>query len=85
MKTMTLRKIDDDLAGELQRIAEQNDISMNTAVIHLLRAKVGLAKPRFHELHHDLDHLAGTWTKEDAEAFDEAVSGLSRTDEDMWE
>jgi hypothetical protein len=84
MKTLTLRGIDDELAGGLERLAQQGRESMNGVILHLLRDKLGLSKPKFREIHHDLDDLAGTWTDEEAREFDAVVSEFSRIDEDMW-
>jgi plasmid stability protein len=84
MKTMTLRGVDDDLAYALDRLARRNGHSVNAEVIGLLREKLGLSKPQFHAVHHDLDHLAGTWTEEDAREFEQAVSDFSRVDDEVW-
>ena len=84
MKTLTLRGIDDELASGLERIARQGRESMNGVILHLLRDKLGLSKPRFREEYHDLDDLAGTWTQEEARDFDAVVSEFSRIDEELW-
>jgi hypothetical protein len=36
------------------------------------------------ELHYDLDHLAGTWSEEEAEAFDAALAEQRRVDPEIW-
>jgi len=36
------------------------------------------------ELHHDLDHLAGTWTDEEAASFDAALAEQRRVDPELW-
>ena len=36
------------------------------------------------ELHHDLDHLAVTWTDEEAAAFDAALAEQRRVDPELW-
>lgn len=84
MKTLTLRGIDDELARGLERLAQQGRESMNGVILHLLRDKLGLSKPKFREIHHDLDDLAGTWTDEEAREFDVVVSEFSRIDEELW-
>jgi len=84
MKTLTLRGIDEELAGGLERLARQGRESMNGVILHLLRDKLGLSKPKFREIHHDLDDLAGTWTDEEAREFDAVVSEFSRIDEELW-
>jgi hypothetical protein len=36
------------------------------------------------KLHHDLDHLAGTWSDEEAAAFDAALLEQRRVDPELW-
>lgn len=60
--------------------------SLNKIVIRLLLKATGLAgpereKPRFH----DLDHLAGTWTREEAAEFDHVLAHQRRIDPELWE
>jgi hypothetical protein len=40
---------------------------------------------REHAEHHDLDVLAGSWTRKDASAFDRALDAQRRIDPDVWE
>ncbi len=84
MKTLTLRGIDDELAQGLERFAHQGRDSMNAVILRLLRDKLGLSKPKFREVHHDLDDLAGTWTKGEAQEFDTVMREFSHIDEEMW-
>ena len=35
-------------------------------------------------IHHDLDHLAGTWSEEDAAEFDKATEIFQQVDEELW-
>ena len=84
MKAQTLRGIDDELAQELEHVALQRHESMNGVILQLLRDRLGLSKPKFRKVHHDLDDLAGTWTPEEAREFDEAVRDFSRVDEELW-
>jgi hypothetical protein len=84
MKTLTLRGIDDELAKSLERTAKQEHDSMNAVILRLLRDKLGLPKSKFKEVHHDLDDLAGTWTKDETREFDDVVRELSQVDEEMW-
>lgn len=36
------------------------------------------------ELHHDLDHLAGTWSDEEVEFFDAALAEQRHIDPELW-
>lgn len=84
MKTLTLRGIDDELAQGLERLARQGRDSMNAVILRLLRDRLGLSKPKFREVHHDLDDLAGTWTREETREFDDVVREFSHIDDEMW-
>ena len=84
MKTLTLRGIDDQLARGLEALARQGRDSMNAVILRLLRDRLGLSKPKFREIHHDLDDLAGTWTEEEAREFNAVVQEFSHIDEEMW-
>ena len=54
---------------------------MNKTVIRLLLQVTGLAgRERDERRFHDLDHLAGTWTREEAAEFDRALAHQRRLD-----
>ena len=58
--------------------------SLNKAVLRMLDEASGRsAAPRV--LHHDLDHLAGTWSEEEAQAFDAALAEQRPIDPELWE
>lgn len=60
-------------------------MSLNRAVISLLEESLGASEATAGEiLHHDLDHLAGVWTKEEATAFDRALAEQRRIEPDLW-
>ena len=84
MKTLTLRGVDEELARGLEGMARQRHDSINAVILRVPRDRLGLSKPRFNEIHHDLDDLAGTWTPEEAREFDAVVHDFSRVDEEMW-
>jgi len=84
MKTLTLRGIDEELANRLEREAARERGSVNFVILSLLREKLGLSKPKFRKVHHDMDDLAGTWTEDEAREFDEIVREFSQVDKDLW-
>ncbi len=85
MKTISLRGVNDEVAKKLKEEAEQRGTSVNTLILQLIRAGIGLKAPavRRHE-YHDLDPLAGTWAEEDAAEFMRAVSDFERVDKELW-
>ena len=85
MKTtqLTIRGIDKTLAKVLRGEAARRGVSLNRTVVTLLRKAVGLepAKPPARrQEHHDLDFLIGSWSKEEADAFDERLNEIRRID-----
>lgn len=84
MTTMTLRGIDDETSAALKRKAREEGTSVNALSVRLLRQSLGLEKRRRTVLHHDLDHLAGTWSEADAGSFASATAAFEKVDEDLW-
>ena len=84
MTTMTLRGIDDNLAGSLKAMAKQEGVSLNALALRLMREAAGIDKRKRTAAHHDLDSLAGTWSAEDEAAFSAATQGLETVDEGLW-
>ena len=83
MRQLTLRGFDNDLEHHIRATAEKLGVSLNKAVLHLLRE--GLEPPvEPKTIGHRLDHLFGSWTERDEEEFLEAVSGLDQVDPEMW-
>jgi plasmid stability protein len=84
MTTMTLRGIDDTISGALKEKARREDTSVNTVMLRILKEGLGLEKKKRNVVYDDLDHLAGTWSAEDAAEFEKATAVFEKVDEDMW-
>lgn len=85
MKAITLRNLPTELARTVQRRAKQKKTSVNKAVIELLEESAGgTAKRTAPVRYHDLDHLAGTWTTEEAAAFEQLVADQRPIDPELW-
>jgi len=52
--------------------------------LRLIREATGVDKRKRTLVHRDLDSLAGTWGKDDEEAFLNATHSLETVDEEMW-
>lgn len=87
MKAVTLRNLPPELAKVVQKKAEEKGMSINKAVIGLLEESTGIrrSKQKKKPLHHDLDALAGSWTKKEALEFDRALASQRAIDRDLWE
>lgn len=84
MTTMTLRGIDETLAQTLKELARKQGVSLNTLALRLIREATGIDKRKRTLVHHDLDTLAGTWSKEDEVSFQDATRPLESIDEELW-
>ncbi len=86
LKQLTVRGLDDDIVRELHRIADEEALSLNQSVRKLLRR--GLSQPDNRDgdgvVGNSLDDLFGTWSVEEADEFDRAVSDFEVIDEEMW-
>ena len=83
MNQLTIRDFDDELASCIRQIASREGISLNQAVLRLLRqgANLEVSKDGINIVGSSLDHLMGTWTHEEATAIDRALADFSRIDE----
>lgn len=84
MSTMTLRGIDDSIACALKEKARQEDSSINTVVLNLIKVSLGLEKKKRSAVYNDLDHLAGTWSEQDYAEFAGVAAEFGKIDEEMW-
>jgi len=84
MKTITIRGIEPELENRLRETARANGDSLNATVLKLLRRVLNLDKRPVFPEHHDLDHLAGTWTAADEKEFRETQEQFERIDEELW-
>ena len=86
MKQLTLRGFDDKLARRIRGLANQEGVSLNRAVLKLLRrgAGFGADKGGADVVGSSLDHLIGTWTPDEAEEMFSALEDLAEIDDSMW-
>jgi len=84
MHTVVLRGIGPELKSEIKRKAQTERLSINKWLVKTLRAVCGLEKQGLFPQHSDLDHLAGGWTKKDAEAFRANTAEFERIDKELW-
>ena len=86
MHQLTIRGFDDELESRIRQLASAEGISLNRAVMKLLRRGAGLGDRRGDPdvVGDSLDHLIGTWTAEEAAELNRALEDLSRIDDEMW-
>lgn len=86
MKTMTVRGIDPTLAARLQQEAKRQDKSVNQVVIETLRVRFKLQKEKkFTRVHHDLDHLFGSWSHEEFDRIQGSIDAGRKIDPELWQ
>ncbi len=87
MKAVTLRSLPPEVSKAIRREAKRKGTSINKAVISLLQRKAAAeekSKQR-RTVYHDLDALAGAWSKKEGAAFDKALASQRLIDPDLWE
>jgi hypothetical protein len=79
---LTLRGVDPALRSALETEAVRLGLSLNALILHTLRGvyQSGHDSP----LHHDLDALAGSWSREEADEFRAAVEAFEEIDPMLW-
>ena len=85
MKVITVRNIPRPLAREIDRRARAGRTSLSQTVVLLLEEATGLRhrKPE-RRLYDDLDELAGSWSREEADTFDRALFEQRPIDPELW-
>jgi hypothetical protein len=88
-KQLTVRGLDARLDRTLRAEARRRGLSVNRTVLGLLSEATGLSaadrgasEPA--ERWTDLDHLAGTWSIDEADAFDRLLGATRAIDAELW-
>ena len=83
MTNLTLRGCDEELARALKTASRRRGLSVNRLILETLREKL-FGENKVHKRHDNLDHLAGTWSEEEAAAFEKATAGFEELDDSLW-
>jgi len=78
-----LRNITPNVMSSLKRKALKQKISINSLILHIIEEDLDLA-PKAKQIFHDLDHLAGTWSYKEKEAFDDNIKPFETIDKEFW-
>lgn len=82
MANMSIRGLDDKALAQLKKQAEQEGGSLNSLALRLLQ---GTGKqPNALQKYDDLDALAGTWSKQEAQAFERNTAAFGEVDATLW-
>lgn len=84
---LTLRGFDKELESEIKKMARREGISLNRAVLRLLRKATGLGEGPGDEsgIGDAIDRFAGTWSDEEAREFESNVGDLDKVDPSLWQ
>ena len=86
LKQLTLRGFEEEVAREVERVAQEEGVSLNQSVQRILRRGIGQSRDSddLGVVGASLDDLFGTWSPEEADEFDRAVADFEVIDESMW-
>ena len=86
MQQLTVRGFEPELSECIRRLAQQERISLNQAVLRLLRRGAGLEADQAADdtVGSSLDHFIGSWTRQQADEMDRALKDFEGIDEAMW-
>ena len=86
LQQLTIRGFEPEVEAHIRALARREQLSLNQAVMQLLRRATGLGGPSREPdtIGTSLDHLAGSWSAEDARQFTQATASLERIDPEFW-
>jgi hypothetical protein len=84
VNAITVRNLPPAVARAVKEKARKEKLSLNKAIVRLLEEATGAGRGERRVVHHDLDRFFGTWTREEADAFDEALREQRQIDPEMW-
>ena len=85
MGAITVRNLPPGVARAVRERAKREHLSLNKTVVKLLEEATGMSSNVRPTIHEDLDHFFGTWSDEEATAFDEALREQRQIAPEMWE
>lgn len=84
MNSISLRGVESRVKERLKQEAKLAGTSINSLILGYVHKGLGYDPTTRHERHHELDHLAGTWTEMDEKEFMDAIRCLNKVDGEMW-
>ena len=84
-RSIEISNVDKVIFERLSFEAEKQGIDLKTLVMKLIKRSLGLEKiNEKNNGYHDLDHLSGTWTEQDAKDFAVNTLGFESIDQELW-
>jgi len=85
MKSITLHKLDSELAERLERLARERGQSLNRTAQDLLRVALGINRSSMIDRAEIFMDQFGTWSQEDLDEFNRRNADMSQVDPRDWE
>ena len=79
-----LRGIEPKVMSQLKIEASKKNTSVNALILRMIENNLGYAQQLHRVTYDDLDHLAGTWSKQDAKQFQKDTEFFEQIDEEIW-
>ena len=77
-----LRGIPAEVMSILKKEAKRLHMSVNALTLKLIKQSLGISHEIF--IHHDLDHLSGSWSSEEEKNFNKETKFFEKIDKEMW-
>ena len=84
MKSITIHKLDDQVSRLLEERAKRQNMSLNQVIKGILRSALGLNEQTLPDYQGEFEDLFGTWSDEEAAAFEARVAELDVIDASEW-
>lgn len=87
MNEISIPDFDPELVQIMQAIAAEKNISLNQAMVYLLRQGARLSASSAGSGSDDIDSLdefIGTWTEQDEQKFLQSIQSCEQVDPDFW-
>jgi hypothetical protein len=86
MKQLSLRGFDPDLEKRIRELAREEGLSLNRAILRLLRKGAGLEDTRRSKavVGDSLDYLIGKWSAREEKEFLKGIEPLEQIDRSFW-
>jgi hypothetical protein len=85
-QTITITQLDVIATEWIQQEAQLTGMSIEAVVRQLIYRGIEVERQKNRgQRHHDLDHLAGTWSAEEADQFRSAIADLDQIDTALWQ
>jgi hypothetical protein len=85
MSQITIRDLPPEVEKTIRKESKRKGVSLNKVVVSLLERTIGVQKKGAErKIYRDLDRLSGTWSKKEAEKFENNLRSQRQIDEEIW-